>query len=92
MKKIILGVALLLTVGSTYANTLTKSNVLSISQGNPRRTANSPASIAAFNAMFPGATSVKWRIQGELGYGVSFVYNGVKMSRVFSFFTGANIG
>ncbi len=93
MKKIFLGVALFVTFGSINATTLTTaSNVLHISKGNPRRAAHSPASIATFNAMFPGATNVKWQIKGELGYGVTFVYNGVKMTAVFSFFTGAYIG
>jgi hypothetical protein len=92
MKKIILVAALFVTVGSTYANTLTTSNVLRIAKGNPRRAAHSPASIATFNAMFPGATNIKWQIKGELGYGVTFVYEGVKMTAVFSFFTGAYIG
>lgn len=94
MKKTILGIALLATVSTSFANTLTNTSTSKLInvKGNPRIRPNSPASIATFNAMFPGATNVKWQIKGELGYGVTFVYNGVKMTAVFSFFTGAYIG
>ena len=92
MKKTVLVAALFLTIGSIQAATIHSTKVLTAVKGNPRRASTSPASVATFNAMFPGATNVKWQIKGELGYGVSFVYNGVKMTAVFSFFTGEYIG
>jgi hypothetical protein len=93
MKKIILGAALLVTVGNTYANTLTNSTSkgLKISLKNPLTPSHNAASLATFNAMFPGALTIKWQIKGEIGYQVSFIYNGIKMTAKYSY-TGVYLG
>lgn len=92
MKKFIFGAAMIATIGNAYANTPTaaKSNLLKIAAANPSPSHNA-ASLAAFNAMFPGATTIRWSIKGELGYQVEFIYKGAKMKAIFSY-TGTFIG
>ncbi len=85
MKKIILGAALLVTIGNTYANTYTTSSALHISKKGPLRPSHNDASVAAFNAMYPGAVLIKWQAKGEGVYWVSFIYNGVKMSAKYNY-------
>jgi hypothetical protein len=94
MKTIILGAALLCAmVNTTYANAESRSNSLVVknSKGNPLLPTHNAASLAAFNAMFPGAMTIRWQIKGELGYQVTFVYNGVKRTAVYSY-TGVYLG
>jgi hypothetical protein len=93
MKKIILVAALFFTIGNTYANTLTSSSSkgLLISMKNPLIPDHNAASLATFNAMFPGAFTIKWQIKGEIGYQVTFIYNGVKMTAKYSY-TGVYLG
>jgi hypothetical protein len=85
MKKIILGAALLVTVGNTYANTLTSANSLNITMKGPLRPSHNAASVAAFNAMYPGAVLIKWQAKGEGVFWVNFIYNGVKMSAKYNY-------
>jgi hypothetical protein len=85
MKKIILVAALFVTVGSTYATTLTTANSLTISKKGPLRPSHNAASVAAYNAMYPGAVLIKWQAKGEGVYWVSFIYNGVKMSAKYNY-------
>jgi hypothetical protein len=85
MKKIILGTALLFTVGSTFANTLATANSLNISMKGPLRPSHNAASVAAFNAMYPGAVLIKWQAKGEGVFWVNFIYNGVKMSAKYNY-------
>lgn len=92
-KRIILGAVLIITISSAYANSVatSKFNLLKISGGNPILPTHNAASLAAFKAMFPGATTIKWSIKGELGHQVEFIYQGVKMKAVFSY-TGVYLG
>lgn len=85
MKKIIVSFALIISVNCTYASSLTNFNSAKITFKNPLTPPHNPASIATFNAMFPGATTIKWQIKGEIGYQVTFIYNGVKMTAKFSY-------
>lgn len=91
MKKIILAAALLVTIGSTKANTLapSKSNLFEITANN--NSAIPQASVDAYKAMYPGATTLKWARKGEGVYQVTFIYNGVKMTARYSS-TGVYLG
>lgn len=85
MKKIILAAALLITIVSVKANTVTspETNRTSVIARN-----NSPipqACVDAYNAMFPGAITLKWARKGEGVYQVTFTLNGQKSTARFSF-------
>lgn len=91
MKKIILASALLITAGNLFATTFTTATTLNISKKGPLRPSHNAASVAAFNAMYPGATLISWQAKGEGVYQVTFIYNGVKMTAKYDY-TGAYLG
>jgi hypothetical protein len=85
MKKIILSAALLVTLLSTQAITITpsESGLVKITAGN-----NQPIPLAtgeAYRAMYPGATTLKAARKGEGVYSFTFIYNGVKMTASFNY-------
>lgn len=91
MKKIILAAALIVTIGSAHANTFApaKSNLFEITANN--NAVIPQASVDAYKAMYPGATTIKWARKGENVYRVTFIYNGVKMTAGYNS-TGVYLG
>jgi hypothetical protein len=85
MKKIILSAALLVTIGSTQANTFAPSK-LSLLRIALRNNAPIPqASANAYKAMFPGAITLKAARKGEGVYQFTFIYNGDKLTATFNY-------
>jgi hypothetical protein len=80
MKKVILAAALLITVSSSFAVNYTNANTVT-QQINAKRPRPIPQPcIDSYNAMYPGATTIKWARKGEGVYQVTFLYGGEKMT------------
>lgn len=77
MKKIILAAALLVSVCSLNAKPFSTIAITANDPSQRPRTIPQPA-VDAYNAMFPGATTVKWARKGENVYQVTFILNGKK--------------
>ena len=80
MKKIIAVAALFITVTTVYAQPLT--TTISAATGETGKTVTRvPAAVlATFNAMYPGATTIKWTWKDHTFYQVIFILKGEKMS------------
>ena len=90
MKKILIAAVLLLSICTVEANSSTgimKSSMLVARNNSPIP----QACVDSYNAMYPGATTLKWARKGEGVYQVTFVYNGVKMTARYSS-TGVYLG
>jgi len=81
MKKVILAAALLITMNSSFAANYTSANAAAtlIQAGRPNTTIPQ-ACVNSYNAMYPGATTLKWARKGEGVYQVTFLYGGEKMT------------
>ena len=80
MKKIIAVAALLITISTVYAQPFTKT--ISAATGETGKTVTRvPAAVlASYNAMYPGATTIKWTWKDHTFYQVIFTFKGEKMS------------
>ena len=80
MKKIIVVLVLLVSVSAVSANQY-HSAVLKISI-ETRKTARyvPPPVLASYNAMYPGATTIRWTWKDHTFYQVKFIYNGETMT------------
>lgn len=88
MKKILLA-AFLLVAGATFANASNLSVVMVAKGGGVHISASQvPAPVmTTFNAMYPGATNVRWQREREHGqtvYKADFLLNGQRMRATFA--------
>ena len=89
MRKFILAAVLLLSISAVHAGTTTPIISINLTLNN-----NAPipqACVDSYNAMYPGATTLKWARKGEGVYQVTFIYNGQKMTARYSA-SGAYLG
>ncbi|MBG9378205.1 hypothetical protein I5907_18345 [Panacibacter sp. DH6] len=83
MRKIILAAALILTISTLQANAHTpvcETGIITLNNNAPIP----QACVDSYNAMYPGATTLKWARKGEGVYQVTFIYNGQKMTARYS--------
>ncbi len=91
MKKIILAAALLVSISSLQAGPTIHSESVSLSMAVKNNSPIPKACVDAYNAMYPGATTIKWARKGEGVYQVKFIYNGEKSTARYSS-TGVYLG
>ena len=85
MKKIILAAVVMVFVSSVYAGSY---NHFAASSYTHVLRNNSPipqAAVNAYNAMYPGATTLKWVRKGEGVYQVTFLLDGQKLTARYSY-------
>jgi len=80
MKKVILAAALLITMSSSFAANYTSANAVKTHINAKRPRTIPQACVISYNAMYPGATTLKWARKGEGVYQVTFLYGGEKMT------------
>lgn len=91
MKKIILVAVVVVSVSSAHAGSYHQLGAASYTHALRNNSPIPQACIEAYNAMFPGATTLKWARKGEGVYQVTFLLNGQKSTARFSY-TGVYLG
>lgn len=83
MKKIIATLMIIAAVSSLSAQTYTK-GIPAENTTTGKTVSNVPAAVLAnYNAMYPGANTIKWTWKDHTYYVVVFVYNGEKMKAMY---------
>ncbi|QEC66807.1 hypothetical protein FRZ67_05630 [Panacibacter ginsenosidivorans] len=91
MKKIILAAVVLVSISSVQASASNHLSTISYSHALRNNSPIPPACVDAYNAMYPGATTLKWARKGEGVYQVTFIFNGQKLTARYSY-TGVYLG